>query len=178
MAKGIVALLPSTDLPETFFLLGSSSTLVRDLLQNPGIPDPISSSTSRKYLLRRRQKQPTVSIATLGPAARLQLRLRSWYPGISGLFHSVDLWDSSSLRSYPYSTQIIPACVFRYHSHSYSLFQIFQTQGMNSGLLHLQADSSPSEPPGKPQMLCTTAQILPIRVYVLTGTRDATHTLK
>ena len=49
---------------------------------------------------------------------------------------------------------------------------------MNSGLLHLQADSLPSEPPGKPQMLCTTTQILPIRVYVLTHTQDATHTLK
>ena len=49
---------------------------------------------------------------------------------------------------------------------------------MNSGLLHLQADSLPSEPPGKPQMLGTTTQILPIRVYVLTHTRDATHTLK
>ena len=27
-------------------------------------------------------------------------------------------------------------------------------------------------------MLCTTTQILPIRVYVLTHTQDATHTLK
>ena len=36
---------------------------------------------------------------------------------------------------------------------SHFLFQgIFQTQGLKLGLLHLQADSLPSEPPGKPNL--------------------------
>ena len=30
---------------------------------------------------------------------------------------------------------------------------IFPTQGLNLGLLHWQADSLPSEPPGKPQIM-------------------------
>ena len=60
---------------------------------------------------------------------------------------------------------------------------IFPTQGLHSGLLHLQVDSLPSEPPGKPmlktfkfslglaqsKLLCSLVLQVTVRLHLVKG---------
>ena len=57
----------------------------------------------------------------------------------------------SNYLTIPFKYFLMPCCVCQFQGRSHFLLQgIFLTQGLNPGLLHWQAHSLLSEPPGKP----------------------------
>ena len=101
-----------------------------------------------------------------------QLTRREWFKLREWYWHIYTLYERSVAQSCPslgYSRDCRLLCLWNslgkntgVGSHSF-LQGIFPTQGSNLCLLHSQADSLPSEPPGKPQrplysMICGTEE--------------------
>lgn len=170
MAKGILALLPSTDLPETFFLRGSSSTLVRDLLQTLEF-QTLFPSTFENTCLRRRPE--AAHSLHSNPRTQLHQVLRSWHPHLR-LFH---LWILGLIRSEVTLTPLNNTrCAYSGITPTAIPFSRSSDSGNELRSPTFAGRFFTSEPPGKPQMLCTTTQILPIRVYTCSYSRCYPHT--
>lgn len=144
-----MAFLPSGELPDALFLLGFSSTLVRDVLQHLGIPARFSSSLSCKHLLTQAPGlHPAVSMATSDAPLSSHCDCAADPAGVSGMLDAL----CGSLRPFlapklPLPTQIVSTHILRCYSHTLKCY---------------------------PQLL----KYYPLELIYYTHTQDATHTLR